>query len=177
VCSAPRRIPQLHPAHLLVRCLAGQGRAKPDSSRAWIRHCRRSPPYSPRNLAARARDYSGRAPASGSRALARGPGLGEVAARRWCGWRGSGAGGAGRRLTARNLRPYAYLNRRRRASLIRPPKDPSAVSRETMRDFGTIVRCRGRSSGWLAWPRGRAARAEPGPGRLRRRGAGRRPAC
>jgi hypothetical protein len=32
--------------------------------------------------------------------------------------------GGGRRLTARNLRPYAYLNRRRRASLIRPAKRP-----------------------------------------------------
>jgi hypothetical protein len=32
----------------------GQGE-KPDSSRPWIRHCRRSGPYSPRNLAARSR--------------------------------------------------------------------------------------------------------------------------
>ena len=65
--------------------------------------------------------------------------------------------GGGRRLTARNLRPYGYLNHRRRASLIRPAKDPSAVSREAARDFGMIVRCRGRSSGWLARPRGKPA--------------------
>ena len=65
--------------------------------------------------------------------------------------------GGGRRLTARNLRPYGYLNRRRRASLIPPPKDPSVVSREATRDFGMIVRCRGRSSGWLARPRGKPA--------------------
>jgi hypothetical protein len=38
-----------------------------------------------------------------------------------------------------------------------PPKDPSLVSREATRDFGMIVRCRGRSSGWLARPRGKPA--------------------
>jgi hypothetical protein len=160
VCSAPaafcncaRRIcpPVVWPAR------AGR---KPDSSRPWIRHCRRSPPYSPRNLAARVRDYSGRAPAK------RQP---RAAAPRTWPWAGRSdhgplarvAGercrGGGRRLTARNLRPYAYLNRRRRASLIRPAKESSVVSREATRDFGTIVRCRGRSSGWLARPRGKPA--------------------
>ena len=65
--------------------------------------------------------------------------------------------GGGWRLTARNLRPYAYLNRRRERALSVPPKDSSVVSREAARDFGTIVRCRGRSSGWLARPRGKPA--------------------
>lgn len=92
-----RRIPQLRPAHLPARCLAGQGSAKNRLKQTMDRHCRRSPPYSPRNLAARVRDYSGRAPASGGRVRprpARGPGLGEVTTGRSRGWQGSGAGEA-----------------------------------------------------------------------------------
>jgi len=112
------------------------------------------------------RPGSARAAAACGRAPHVGPGLGEVAAGRSRGGQGSGAGGGGRRLTARNLRPYAYLNRRRKASLIRPAKRSVSRLAEVMRDFGTIVRCRGRSSGWLAWPRGKPAGREPGPRRL-----------
>jgi hypothetical protein len=63
--------------------------------------------------------------------------------------------GGGRRLTARNLRSYGYLNRRRRANLIRPAKRPVSRLGEATRNFGMIVRCRGRSSGWLARSRGK----------------------
>ena len=85
--------------------------------------------------------------------------------------------GGGRRLTARNLRPYAYLNRRRRASLIRPVKRP-------------VRRLAGSSEGFwddcpLPWPivrmAGAAARVSSpggtGPGSPGPPGRGHRPAC
>lgn len=72
--------------------------------------------------------------------------------------------GGGRRLTARNLRPYAYLNRRRGASLIRPAKRP--VTRLAGSNKGFCGDCP------LPWPIVRiagAARAVGPAGRNRAR--------
>jgi hypothetical protein len=167
VCSAPRRIrnctrhicpPVVWPARV------GQNPTQADHGSAIAAGVRPTHREILRRVLATIPAGSRRAAAACCRAPHVGPGLGEVAAGRSRGWRGSGAGGGGRRLTARNLRPYAYLNRRRRASLIRPAKRP--VSRLAGSNEGFWDDCP------LPWSivrmAGAAARLSP-PGRSRAR--------
>ena len=177
---APRRIPQLRPG-ASARPLFGrdvtQGGENPAQADYGSAITAGAPPYSRRNRAAKSRGALSR--------LSR-PGVGERQSRAaapqvaWAGRRGrgplartagSGTGGGGRRLTARNLQPYAYLNRRGERALSAPAQTRPPSRGTHMRDFGAIVRCRGRSSGWPAWPRGKTAGRNRGLSRPHSRAA------
>jgi hypothetical protein len=161
-----RRIPQLRPGTsarpLFGRDVTqgGENQAQADYGSAITPEFRPTrDEISRRNLAARLRDYRGRVPASGSRVRPRRtwPGLGEVAAGRSRGRRGSGNGGRRPAINCQKFTALCIFKPSRRASLIRPGKTRQPSRGKRMRDFGTIVRCRGRSSGWLARPRGKPA--------------------
>lgn len=154
------------PAHLPARCLAGdvtQGGENPAQADHGSAITVGVPPYSRRNLAARLHDY-------------RGPGAGERqsrAAAPHVAWAGRGGRGplartAGERY--RGMRPAINCQKftalcifkpSRRASLIRPGKNPSAVSREALRNLGRLsAAVADRPDGW----RGRAVRPPGGTG-------------
>jgi len=167
------------PAHLPAGCLAGQGGENPAQADHGSAITAGVPPYPRRNLAARLRDY-------------RWPGAGERQSRAaaphvaWAGRGGRGPlartaggavpGGGGRRLTARNLQPYAYLNRRGERALSAPAKTRQPSRGKRCGILGRLsAAVADRPDGW----RGRAVRPPggtgPEPPALPSRG--RRPAC
>lgn len=185
MCSAPRRIPQLRPG-ASAHPLFGPGRDPGWENPAQVDHGSAITAGVPPTRHEIPLRVFATIPAGGRRAAVAGGraarGLGELA---WAGRSGRGplartAGAVPGRRPAINCQKFTALclfKPSRRTSLIRPGKNPPAVSREAMRDFGAIVRCRGRLSGWLARPRGKTAggaRPEsPAPPCRGRRPAGR----
>jgi hypothetical protein len=180
-----RRIPQLRPG-TSARPLFGrdvtQGGENPAQADYGSAITAGVPPHSRRNLATKSRGASSRlsrpVPASGSGVRPRHtwPGLGEVAAGRSPGRRGSGTRGRRPAINCQKFTALCLFKPSRRAILIRPGQNPSAVAGSTRGILGRLsAAVADRPDGW----RGRAIRPPGGTGTESPAlpSSGRRPAC